>query len=244
MRNYLLAIMTLAATLVLAACGSDGGSGNTQYPYGCASYVNGQCLGPNGQIITPPQQLRFGVTNCSDQQRLQTGRCADAPGYLQVTNKNVYKDILEKGLGTCSKSYALGSADCKNLLPGKFDITVMANNNVAANQFCSDKGLTVPSTISINLKAQIIQNGIFYGGGSLGITSTYNNGMTFDSAVVSVINDCKGFEIRQTYGKYLLQILVKEGNLSQGQLNYQLAWGSNGTGNTPYVFATGTMYRF
>lgn len=244
MRNYLLVLMSVATTLILAACGSDSGSSNSSYPYGCTSYVNGQCLGPNGQIITPQTQLRFGVTNCSTQQLLQTGRCADEPGYFQVTNKSVYQDFLEKGLGTCSNSYSFGAADCKNWWPGKFDISVIANTNVSPNQYCSDKGLTVPSTMSINLKAQIVQNGIFYGGGSLGVNSPYNNGATFNNAVVSVINDCKGFEIRQTYGKYLLQIIVKEGKLSNGQLSYQLAWGSNGTGNTPYIFATGTMYRY
>lgn len=238
MRTYLTALMTLAATLVLAACGSDSSSTNN-VPYGCSSYINGQCLGPNGQVITPPQQLRFGVTNCN----VYTS-CSDAPGYFQVTNKSVYQDFLEKGLGTCSNNYAFGAADCKNWWPGKFDIWVMANANSAPNQYCSAKGLTIPSTMTINLKASYIQTGGFYGGGSLGINSPYNNGATFSNAVVSVINDCKGFEIRQTYGKYLLQIIVKEGNLGSGQFSYQLAWGSNGTNNTPYVFATGNMYRY
>jgi hypothetical protein len=242
MRNYLLALMSLATALVLAACGSDGGGSSTvgNYPYGCSSYVNGQCLGPGGQIITPQTQLRFGVTNCN----YATGGCSDAPGYFQVTNASVYQDFLEKGLGACTNSYSTGWADCKNWWPGKFEIAVTANTNVQPNQFCSDKGLTVPSTMSVYVKAAYIASSIFQYGGSMGMGYPYNNGATFQNAAVSVINDCKGFEIRQTYGRYLLQIIVKEGNLSTGQLNYQLAWGSNGTGNTPYVFATGTMYRF
>jgi hypothetical protein len=246
MRNYLLALMTLAATLVLAACGSDSGSSNNTYPYGCTTYVNGQCLGPNGQIITPQTQIRFGVTNCSDQQILQTGRCADAPGYFQVSNVSVYRDFLEKALGTCTNSNSGGWADCSNWWPGKFDIAITANTNVSPNQYCSAKGLTVPSTMSVYAKAGYVNySAIQYGYSlNLGGSYSYNNGATFSNATVNVINDCKGFEIRQIYGRYLLQIIVKEGNLSTGQLNYQLAWGSNGTGNTPYVFATGTMYRY
>ena len=244
MRNYLLALVSVAATFVLAACGSDSSSSNSSYPYGCVSYVNGQCLGPNGQIITPPTQVRFGVTNCSIEQLMQTGRCADEPGFFQVTNASVYQDFLEKGLGACTTKYSSGWYDCKNWWPGKFDISVIANTNVSPNQYCSDKGLTVPSTMSINLKAAYIGSGGFQYGATLGLGYPYNNGATFSNATVGVINDCKGFEIRQTYGRYRLQIIFREGKLSNNQLNYELAWGSDGTGNTPYVFAKGTMYRY
>lgn len=246
MRNYLLALVTVATTLVLAACGSDSSSNNSSYPYGCTSYVNGQCLGPNGQVIVPQTQLRFGVTNCSDQQVYQTGRCADEPGYFQVTNASVYRDFLEKALGACTNSNSMGWADCSNWWPGKFDISVMANTNVSPNQYCSDKGLTVPSTMSVYARAAFVNNRAFQYGGSLnlGASYNYNNGATFNNATVSVINDCKGFEIRQQYGRYLLQIVIREGKLSNNQLNYELSWGSNGTGNQAYVFAKGTMYRY
>ena len=240
MRNYLLALMTVAATLVLSACGSDSSSNNNPYPYGCTSYVNGQCIGPNGQVITPQTQLRFGVTNCN----YATGSCTDAPGYFQVTDKRVYQDFLEKALGACTNSYSTGWADCKNWWPGKFELAITANANVPANQYCSDKGLTVPSTMSVYAKAAYVASSIFQYGGSLGLGWPYNNGATFSNAAVNVINDCKGFEIRQIYGRYLLQITIKEGKLSNGQLNYTLSWGSNGTGNVSSIFAQGTMYRY
>ncbi|MFS4459456.1 lipoprotein [Bdellovibrio sp. HCB2-146] len=235
MKKFIATLLTVASVFWLAACGSDSGSSNNVGVY--PNCQNGQCVYPGGTIVN--QNSRWGVTNCS----YPTYGCDNAPGYFQVSDVAAYQDFLEKGLGVCTFKYSTGWSDCKNWWPGKFEFAIIANLNVAANQYCSTKGLTVPSTMTVYAKAAYVANSAWQYGGSLGLGWPYNNGATFSGSTVNVINDCKGFEVRQNYGRYMLQIIIKEGNLSQNQLQYQLAWGSNSI-NPARVFATGTIYKY
>lgn len=234
MKKFIAVFLTVASVFWLAACGSDSGSNNTGVYPNCQ---NGQCVYPGGTIVN--QNSRWGVSNCS----VAGYGCTDAPGYFQVSDIAAYRDFLEKGLGACTLQNSSGWNDCKNWWPGKFEFSITANLNVAANQYCSAKGLTIPSTMTVYARAAYVAQSVFQYGATLGLGWPYNNGATFNNATVNVINDCKGFEIRQTYGRYILQIIIKEGNLSQNQLQYQLAWGSNDI-NPARVFATGTIYRY
>ncbi len=241
MKNLILTFIAVYSAFVVVACGNDRSGGGVVILPGCVApnYLDGsgQCVTSNGTIV--PTQTRYGVSNC----QYANTSCRNSPNYFEVVNTAVYQDFLEKGLGACSNRLSTGWSDCKNWWPGKFEISLTAATNVAANQYCSAQGLTLPASASLYVKAAYVAQGAFQYGGSVFGGFPFNNGLTHE-ATVNVINDCKGFEVRKTMNRNLLQVLVRNGNLTGNTITYELAWGSSDTGTVAKVFARGVMYRY
>lgn len=243
MKKLLIALIVVSAAFILNACGKDNKNSNPIVGSCPAGYTwNGSvCVDQFGTGVDMTT-ARFGISNCNGYS------CGDVSEF-RVTNANVYQDFLEKGLGVCQNQNAGGNnhLDCKNWWPGKYEISLTATNWNNPGQYCyNSTGLSISPTMKLYNRAGYVQSSIFQYGYNLqlGYGYQFNNGAVFD-AKASVINDCKGFEVRQNYGRWTLQVIVRQGKLTDSSLNFELAWGSRDTPNQAgTVFATGTMYRY
>lgn len=241
MKKLLVAFIAVSAALVLNACGKDNKNSNPVVGSCPAGYTwNGSvCVDQYGAGVDMTT-ARFGITNCT------TYPCGNVAEF-RITNMNVYADFLEKGMGVCSVERTSGNQDCKNWWPGKFEISLTATNWNNPGQYCyNSTGLTISPTMKLYTRAAYVPQNMYfdYGAGFFNTMYPRNNGGVFD-ATASVINDCKGFEVRQHFNRWLLQVIVRQGKLTDSSINFELAWGSRDTPNQAgTVFATGTMYRY
>ncbi|MNJ99914.1 hypothetical protein D3C87_176950 [compost metagenome] len=225
MRKLLMLAATLLSTAALVACDKGNSDNNGNMPNYCVApnyYQNGVCVNPNGGVVS--QNATFYDANYNMGGSYGSGN-------LRITNAGVYKEFLERSLGVCNRAtWSYGIAGCDAWASGYLLMKLQASN-INTNQ------------VTLAFQAWP-QTGVINGGINIGVGTgiPYQNPLTLNNSVLSVVNNYQGFEVRRSINLGLIQVIVANGKLQDGSINFQLAYGNSAT-KTGQVFATGTLTR-
>lgn len=239
------AVMVVACSKSSDSGGSSAAIVNTGCPAG-TTFINGACYNAQGQAVNGS-----GVAYKADNFRV---------GGVNISNSSVFTRFLGEALAICDQgAYNAGLAACSTFASGYVQV-IFQSVNTANNT----------ARITVEVQPRAMNYGYYYvstptwgQAGTCGITMLLGMGcwmaptanqmqysrnpLSLD-LVVSLINNSKGFEARNSAGAYgtlsglkWIQLMVTNGKLGDNTLNYQLFYDGQAGGPTPML--SGTMSR-
>lgn len=243
MKKLMLGFIALYSAFALTACPDGNSDGGSMIPVCPTTHVfdssQNACIPINGSGVVVP--------NAGPVQYYDFNRSFQPSGWgvqtyngdMQITNTAAYKTFLKEAMAVCDRmsntwGYQAGLAKCDNWVSGSFQITMQIPPNLRPQ--ISFKAYPAP-----NFYQYAVSFGIDGGG------MAYNPLTLSQDTTFSLVNNSKGFEIR-SYGSWtnggglrLIQIIVREGTLNDGYVNYELFYPHNGQATK---IAAGKMKRY
>lgn len=243
MKKLMLGFIAIYSAFALTACPDGGGGGGAAIPVCPTTHIfdasQNACIPINGSGIVVPNNgfVQYYDYNRSFQMAYNSVQTYN--GDMQIVSDGAYRAFLKESLAVCDRvtnswGYQAGLARCDNWVSGSFQMTIQIPSSLRPQ--ISFKAYPAPSFFQYTLSFGID------GGGMAFNPLVLNQGTTF-----SLINNSKGFEIRSNGswtnggGLKLIQIMVKEGTLNDGYLNYEIFYPYNGQATK---MAIGRMKRY
>lgn len=234
----------LAVAVMLVACNRNSSDNSGAIPpgfnpnaNGCAAgtyYNGGYCYNANGTTAGTYNGINFITDNYQYRN-------------FTVKDSGAYSNFLKKAMGVCDRTQTTGGIYACSSWTSGYSQVVLQTQTGASNHLYATFSAYPYSSSNYNWGVQLPSMGDFFLG-LIGFPTLYDYGsaiknpLTID-AVVSVINQNKGFEARG-YGDFyttantsLIQIVIPVGKLEDAQFDYQLAFEG-------VVFATGRFVRY